>query len=479
MADSTEMLANLDPLADIATVDLGDRRRNERFGLIVEALLHQPDRSVPQVCEDEAACEAYYRFNRNPNVEDEALFSPHFEASARRAEKLEHVLCHHDTTEFSFPVHNGEIRENLAHPSTNRQGFLWHASLVTSADGLRAPVGLVAAKAFVHKNDLPDEAGEAFWQERQGLYENEKWRWYDNVEAAEQQLGEVAQVTHVFDREFDDFQMLFCMAVDEYEFVARACYDRKVSTGARRKDYQRLKQALSECVWRGRRQVELSPRSAAQADACHPARRRRTATLKARSKTVELRRPDSVPAQSAPARIQVNAVEVKELHPPAGEAPVYWLLLTSRPVDTLEQIWEVVDTYRARWSIEEFFKALKTGCGYQKLQHRNAKTLLCALAQHAVVAHYLLVLRHLGRNAHDMPAEVALSAAQIQILAALLPKYLSARPTVGEAMLAVARLGGHLSSNGHPGWQVLGRGWQRLMEYERAFALGLQAQREL
>ena len=101
--------------------------------------------------------------------------------------------------------------------------------------------------------------------------------------------------------------------------------------------------------------------------------------------------------------------------------------------------------------------------------------MLCALAEHAVVAHYLLVLRHLGRHAEKLLAEVALTTMQLQILVALLPKYLSAQPTIGEAMLAVARLCGHLRSNGHPGWQVLGRGWQRLLEYERAFALGLQA----
>src|SRR5690554_1759370 len=144
MAESTKILATLDPLEDIASVDLGDKRRNTRFGLIVGALLHQPDRSVPQVCEDEAACEGYYRFNRNPNIQDEALLCPHFEATAGRSRKLGRVSCHHDTTEFRFPVHDDEVRENLAHPLTNRQGFLWHTSLVTSADRLhwRAAKGL-------------------------------------------------------------------------------------------------------------------------------------------------------------------------------------------------------------------------------------------------------------------------------------------------------------------------------------------------
>lgn len=479
MADSSKVLAEIDPIEDISGVDLGDARRNARYAQIVRALLHQPDRSVPQVHEDDAGCEAYYRFVRNPNIEDEALLAPHFQATAQRSEKLGRVLCHHDTTKFSFPIHDDELRENLSRRSKNRQGFLWHASLVTSADGLRAALGLVEARAFVHQSELPDAQSEAFWEARQGLYENEKWRWFDSVEAAEQRLSAVAEVTHVFDREFDDFQMLFCMHVDQYEYVARACYDRKVCTGERRQDYERLTEALAQRRWRGKRTVELSPRTKAESDACHPARRQRPATLQARSHTVELRRPNSVPADSAPERIAVNVVEVREKNPPKGEQPVYWLLLTSRPVGTLEQIWEVVDTYRARWTIEEYFKALKTGCSYEKLQHRSAKTLLCALAQHAVVAHYLLVLRHLGRHADRLPAEVTLSAVQIQVLAALLPKYLGAQPTIGEAMLAVARLGGHLRSNGPAGWQVLGRGWQRLMEYERAFTLGLQAKVEL
>ena len=39
-------------------------------------------------------------------------------------------------------------------------------------------------------------------------------------------------------------------------------------------------------------------------------------------------------------------------------------------------------------------------------------------------------------------------------------------PTVEEALYAVARVGGHIKSNGPPGWQVLGRGYDQglLME---------------
>ena len=41
--------------------------------------------------------------------------------------------------------------------------------------------------------------------------------------------------------------------------------------------------------------------------------------------------------------------------------------------------------------------------------------------------------------------------------------------TVRDAMLAVARLGGHIKNNGEPGWAVLGRGFQKLLAREEGW----------
>jgi hypothetical protein len=39
-------------------------------------------------------------------------------------------------------------------------------------------------------------------------------------------------------------------------------------------------------------------------------------------------------------------------------------------------------------------------------------------------------------------------------------------PTAADALLAVARLGGHIANNGAPGWQVLGRGYDSMLLME-------------
>jgi hypothetical protein len=161
--------------------------------------------------------------------------------------------------------------------------------------------------------------------------------------------------------------------------------------------------------------------------------------------------------------LSVNIVSVREVKAPRHEEPVAWLLITTEPVDDERQILKVVDCYRGRWRIEEFFKALKTGCAFEKHQLDSKQTLLNALALFVPVAWHLLRLRTAARSTETSAARTVLDDEQLIVLRRAsrspLPKTLSAR----DALLAIAGLGGHLPSNGEPGWQVLGRGYQDLL----------------
>ena len=141
-------------------------------------------------------------------------------------------------------------------------------------------------------------------------------------------------------------------------------------------------------------------------------------------------------------------------------------MLTSLPVDDDDAIAFAVDCYRARWTIEEFFKALKTGCQYERRQLETAHALLNALAILAPIAWRLLLLRHLARSKRPGPATNALTPKQLEVLRAVAKKPLRAKPTARDAMLAVAALGGHIKNNGDPGWLVMGRGMHDLLLLE-------------
>jgi hypothetical protein len=96
-------------------------------------------------------------------------------------------------------------------------------------------------------------------------------------------------------------------------------------------------------------------------------RRGRQQPRQSRQTEVEVRaarvtlRPPWRPGQKLPA-VSVNVVLVREPYPPEGDKAIEWLLLTSLPIERLEQVRRVIEYYCVRWMLEVFFRTLKTGC---------------------------------------------------------------------------------------------------------------------
>jgi hypothetical protein len=448
--------------AELSDADLGDARLNRRLGLLADRLAERPDASFPKALDD-AELEAAYRFFGNANVAPEAILAPHFRQTVRRAAEHGRVLIVHDTTEFEFP--GNSKREGLGRLLRPGQGFFGHFSLATTADGHRVPLGLLALET-VFRLDKAIPRGE-----RKARNRGESGRWRRCIDDAEMALGGRAEAIHVMDREADSYAVFAALSEQKRLFVIRSFQDRVLAGG----DEAHLRAAAKAARTMLRREVPLSPRPKIKGPKGkrHPARRYRTAKLRFAAAQVELPRTgDARTSQST--SLKLNVVYVSEAKAPPGEPAVEWFLLTNLPVGTPEEIAFAVDCYRGRWTIEEFFKALKTGCQYERRQLESAESLLNALAIFAPVAWRLLLLRHLARTNDKAPATAVFTAKQVEVLRAIARRPLPARPTAKDAMLAVATLGGHLKSNGDPGWIVLGRGLHDLLLLE----LGWRAREE-
>ena len=463
---------------EMQQVELGDRRLTARVQQVMEALSAEPDQSYPDIFGDDSQLEGFYRLIRNPALSVDQVLSPHREQTAERSRQVGSVLAIHDTSEMAWPLRDGRLRQNLCKLSSRRQGFHVHTTMVVSADGLRAPLGVVGLRPYAHEDGLDDDAY-AFWDREYGLHDCESDRWLEGVQAADAALEGVESVVHVMDREGDFYGLLAPMQQRQDRFVVRAAQNRNV-TQASSEEQTKLFDALADQPVLATRTVELSARSDANRPPAErkrfPARRQRSATLEFRAVTVQLMRPKGRPELGhLPQSLSVNVVEAVEVDTPDGQQPVHWVLLTSEPIDTVQQVLWVVDTYRSRWMIEEFFKAIGTGCGYSKRQLDSAQHLLIALALTLPVAWKLLVLRHLSRQCPEVPALAVLSETQLMLLKdAVLKWSWSAEPTVGEATGAIAKLGGHLKSNGRPGWLVLGRGFQKLLQMQAGWEAAMQ-----
>jgi hypothetical protein len=334
------------------------------------------------------------------------------------------------------------------------QQFLVHCSLALKADGSRAPLGVLALSRH-----LPVKTKKRLLQER----------WGEHVQTVHGLGISMASAVHLMDREADDYELLDLMTRIGARFVVRMHHNRALGTESVRESLQRAQVRAERAVVLTRRGKSAGSKQRQ----IHPPRNERVARLAIAAHRVTL--PRTREARNATNEsLSLNVVHVWEPEPPGSQKPVDWVLYTREPIDTPEQVLQVVDWYRARWTIEEYFKVLKTGCAIEKRQLSDLHALSNALALLAPIAWRLLLLRSEARDQPATPASNVLEPDELEVLRAAVVKRrrLPENPTVLDAMLSVASLGGHLKHNGPPGWQTLAKGYERLCLLVEGWRLG-------
>jgi hypothetical protein len=164
----------------------------------------------------------------------------------------------------------------------------------------------------------------------------------------------------------------------------------------------------------------------------------------------------------------MNVIEVVEVNPPKGVTPIRWILFTSLPVTTFDDAWDVIRYYELRWLVEEYHKALKTGCRMESRQLKTAGRLEAFVGLTSVVAIRLLKLKSIARTNPEVPAQRVVPKVWLQMLKLARKKLTRVHDlTVGQFYREVAKLGGFLgrTGDGEPGWITIWRGWEKLNLY--------------
>jgi len=257
---------------------------------------------------------------------------------------------------------------------------------------------------------------------------------------------------------------------DGHRFVARCQFNRKLETEL---GIEKLYDVLARVSATAERDVPLTKRKPQKdpvAEKIHPSRQARLAKLSIAATTVEFKRPLNLKSDDACSpTIAINVVRVWEPAPPEGEQAVEWVLLTNEPIATPEQQLAIVDHYRARWVIEEYIKAIKSGCDFEKRQIQDYEGLVNLLAVFAPIAYHMLLIRSEARRTPSAAAIEVVSQDHIDVLRACGRLKLSNNPTTREVYLAIAALGGHIKYNGDPGWSTLAYGFEELEKLTRGW----------
>jgi hypothetical protein len=129
------------------------------------------------------------------------------------------------------------------------------------------------------------------------------------------------------------------------------------------------------------------------------------------------------------------------------------------------EVQEVVRKYTCRWPIEEYHLTLKSGCRLEALRLESWDSLEKAIVMYTSVAARIVALRDRAQQEPDAPATVLLREDECAVLVAKFGKGQEVlRLTLGQAVLWIGRLGGHLNRrrDGMPGVRTLWRGLRDL-----------------
>lgn len=448
-------------------VVLGDRRLEERARSLVALFDRAPEKSLPKATQTAAELEGAYRFFRNHRVTLDKLLAPHVAATAERARAASSpVIVAHDTTELRF---GGEAaRDGLGDLTHGGQGFFAHVALTVTEE--RQVLGVAGVQTHVWDPERRTHRERIDYARRSPKHTGTRWRAV--IEDVQARMGDTLPI-HVMDREADEFELMSDLREMGIRFVVRA-------SAARRRKVARVDGAempklpieAAAFMLKGSftRDVILSARKGQSARRGHGVRDRRPARLRYAAGTVEVLSPRN--KRGGRRVVTVNLVHVIEDDPPRGEAPVEWLLYSNEPIRSTEDVLAIVDAYRARWVIEEYFKALKTGCAVERRQLESFDALVNCLGMFMPIAAKMLALRTCARLRPDEPATTLLSQSELGALRLVVRKPLPTRVTVEAALYAIAALGGHLRANGPPGWLTLAQGFETLhvavLVYERS-----------
>jgi hypothetical protein len=157
---------------------------------------------------------------------------------------------------------------------------------------------------------------------------------------------------------------------------------------------------------------------------------------------------------------------------PEGEDPICWMLVTTLPIETDEDVQRVIRTYCIRWQIEVFFKTLKSGCRIEHRRFEEIERIKNCLAFYTMVAWRLMYICHLGRQCPDVDCEIIFEPSEWKSVYTVLGIEIPATgcPKLGDVVRAIARLGGFIDRpKNDPGTQTLWVGMQRTFDLSNAW----------
>jgi len=378
------------------------------------------------------------------------LLAGHFRATAARCSKHALVLVSGDTSGLNFSGLRAVSGLGSLGNKSGARGLWAHSAIALTAAG--EPLGVLDLRLW-------SRVGARAPKDERPYAQRESYKWEQSLQAVQQRLPPGTAAVVITDRESDIFEYFLAPRRAGVDLVVRAAWPRNGRTGEEG-PWQTVLALAANATPLASVQV-LVPRTATRAA--------RQATLVVRAAQVRVKSPRKWPARRRCA-LPLSVVAASESEPPAGVAPLSWILLTTLPVPDAAGAVTVLRYYQRRWRVETQHETLKReGLRVERLQMHSVAALKRAIALYYVVAWRAMDLCLAAREQPEQPADERFGADELTVLAVLAGGEVT---TLGQAVALIAKLGGWEGYRSSPpyGPKTVQRGllkFQAMVDYHR------------
>ena len=439
----------------------------------------------------------------NDKATFQAIIRPHVEQTRRRMAAQETVLMVQDTTEADLTRPEQQVQGAGPLDGSARRGGFIHPLHAFTADG--TPLGTAWCMTWAREVEVEPSSKEQKRRRRKAtpIEEKESQRWIEGLRQAREIAQEMPQTrcACIADSEADIYEFFAeSRGPVPVHWLIRACQDRALevmddddrdpefesieSRDSQGKSEEKAEAGQVSSHLRSRvmdtpvlftRQITVRGRIAKLS--CETRGRRqsrvtRPADLEVRAATVTLR-PPWRPGSSLPP-VVVNVVVVSEPSPPEGEEPIEWILATTLPIETLEQVQQIIEYYCVRWMIEIFFRTLKSGCRVEERRFERMDRWEACVAIYLIVAWRTLMACRLGQSCPELDCEAIFDPSEWKSVWVTLNRKAPPKtpPRLSVMLRLIAQLGGYVNRPNRPdppGPQTVWLGMQRMSDLAAAW----------
>ncbi len=389
----------------------GDLRLFKRFQYIINQLLANFSHSLPQSMGNKHQTKAAYNFMSNDKVTVEGLYclDRHRLQSTLGGLSGQTFLAISDTSTLNY-TGNKSAAELGYLDTIKQQGYAMQTLLLSDAVG--CPMGLLRSSFHnrtadsLHKSAQTTRSGLS----KQPIEAKESYRWLEDLLSLEAFAKDNPhhRFAHIMDREGDIFEVFSARSQENVHILCRVQHNRKVID-----EPIRMKALVSQQMPIGQLEISFLDRRKKEAKAPQAKRIKRQVFLEIRTTAIKVDVPHDLKVyqkEKGYKPLDLYLIHTREI--PNADNPqdefetLEWFLITSLPIQTVQQAIEAIGFYTHRWRIEDFHLVLKEGAKVENFQYEGDHQLKNALTVYAIVAIQVLRLRCLDKTKPDEPCEI-------------------------------------------------------------------------